>query len=93
MLQLHIVVEASHRPGMTKKQESLGATSPTFQLVKGAGVRVRHRRSTAAQTDQRFTKWSQTSGHQADWTALSMAGARFYAASMDEVRKNRRTAT
>src|SRR5260370_328419 len=35
-----------------------------------------------------FTKWSQTSGIRADWTALVDGWRAVYAASMDEVRKN-----
>ena len=35
-----------------------------------------------------FTKWSETSGIKADWTALVDGWRAVYAASMDEVRKN-----
>ena len=35
-----------------------------------------------------FTKWSETSGIKADWTALVDGWRAVYAASMDEVRKH-----
>src|SRR4026209_755303 len=35
-----------------------------------------------------FTKWSETSGVQADWTALVDGWRAVYSASMDEVRKH-----
>jgi 2-haloacid dehalogenase len=74
---------------MTKKKKQGEATMSDLSAVKALvfdvfGTAVDWRTSLIDD----FTKWSETSGIKADWTALVDGWRAVYAASMDEVRKN-----
>src|SRR5882757_2071819 len=79
-------------PGMTnkkKREQKPGATMSDISAVKALvfdvfGTVVDWRTSLIAD----FTKWSETRGINADWTALVDGWRAVYAASMDVVRKN-----